>query len=565
MADLIDTSNANHPAKRFISEAESHVGEGGHEWVQSMVPIGTQPWCAATCCAVAKACGFAGINMPGDNFMAAGFGQSVVEDYGGTYIAGPLQGNPDAVPQTGDLVLYQHSGYSEFEAYHIGMVRYCEGDTVYTVEGNTTGGTYSFREKDRTGSNIGWYARPDWTKVGGSAIVGGGGGGTPMFGGLLYTSESTRADAAFREICYFSVSGKPSISPTNVRLSVINYTAFLSEYVKMFGGIAGSPDNIDGLPPIPREIVQFLTSKGLCTAAAIGVIACIKQESGFDTAAVGDHGTSFGICQWHYSRGDAMKQMAGSNWDSNLTGQLEYLWYELNTPYYESIFTILKQVPNTLEGAKIAADKFTRLYEVPDNMDQKSLERQGFAEEYWNMIVVVSQNNDGPTGSVAQAQGKITNRAGQTITSGTEVVVPDSVPQTGIIANYTSYTQFYGRWTSGTVQRELSDIWGSQGKPNSYSVATLSGYYLIAMAPVFGNAGDIVSVVLEDDTYFNAILGDIKGTDAGSEWGHYFGSSVDIVEWEAYGTDQDTLRQGLSEAGWLGKRVKRVVNYGSWL
>ena len=70
--------------------------------------------------------------------------------------------------------------------------------------------------------------------------------------------------------------------------------------------------------------------------------------------------------------------------------------------------------------------------------------------------------------------------------------------------------------------------------------------------------------IIEDGTYFNAILGDGKGADAGSEWGHYFGSSVDIVEWESV-VDQSTLRSNLSSAGWLNKKVDRIINYGTWL
>ena len=562
LSDLVDISNPNHPARRFIQEAESHVGAGGHAWVQSMTSIGGLAWCAATCCAVAKACGFADICMPSANYLAAGFGAEVVNKYGGTRIDGPIQGG-DGVPQVGDFVIYQKPGYGPWDGYHIGMVRSCEGDTVYTVEGNTTGSTYSFREKNRLGSNIGWYARPDWTKVGG--IVGESSIGFGM-GGDLYTTRSSKADASIREVCYLSSSGKPSISPTDVKLSVLNYTNLLADIVKTFGvsSGSGSPDNIDGLPSVAREIVSFLTGKGLPTSAAIGIIGNIQAESEFNTAAVGDHGTSFGMCQWHNERGTAMKAMAGSNWASNLTGQCEYLWHELNGGY-SRLLSILQDLPNTLEGAKTAADKFVRLFEIPANVDHESVVRQGNAEAFWNMVVVAPASNAGSTNDVAVAQTRITTQSGTKVTSGTSVKVPSSVSQTGIIPNYTSYTGQYGRWAKGSVQRKLSEVWASQGKPQSHHICTIDGYYLIALAQVFGTTGDLVSVVLEDGTYFNAILADAKGADAHSHWGHIFGSQVDIVEWEAYGNDQSALRNGLKEAGWSGKKVNRIVNYGSWL
>ena len=565
---MLSLDDPKHPARLFIQEAESHVGDGGHAWVQSMTSIGNLPWCAATCCAVAKATGYADINMPSANYLAAGFGTDVVQTYGGTRINGPKQGDTSAVPQVGDFVIYQHGDEGEWGGYHIGMVRYCEGDTVYTVEGNTTGSTYSYREKNRTGSNIGWYARPDWTKVGGVATTS---TGTALFtggGGALYDTESSNADAAVREVGYLSTDGKPSIDVTGIKLAVVNYTKLLASIVALYGGTSssggGTPDNIDALDPVPREIVTYLTNKGLCTAAGIGVIANIKSESGFDTSAVGDYGTSFGLCQWHNDRGTAMKNMAGTNWASNLTGQLDYLWHELTGSYNNSVLIPLQNVENTLEGAKSAAETWCRKFEIPDKVDDEVKKRQANAEEYWNMIVVTPTSTTTTNITLdTSSQGAVKNQSGQTISQGTSVSIPSSVSQTGIIANYTYYDR---SWANNTIQRTLYNLWVADNKPSSHGVATLRGYYLVALAPKFGTTGDVVSIVLEDGTYFNAILGDAKGADAASEYGHKMGNGqIDIVEWESATNNQATLRSGLSEAGWLNKNVNYIINYGSWL
>lgn len=566
----IPITDANHPARKFVAEAESHVGSGGHSWVQSMTGIGNLAWCAATMCAVAKACGFDGKNMPGDRFIASEFGTVVVQEYGGTRIDGPMQGDTNATPQVGDFVIYQDSGTDKWGGYHIGVVRYCEGDVIYTVEGNTTGGSYSLREKTKSGSNIGWYARPDWTKVGGEATVS---TGSALFtanagsGGSLYSTQSTNADASIREVCYSTATGEPSISVTDTKLSVINYTNLLSSIVSMFGGTSsssGSPDNIDALESTPKEIVSFLTGKGLCTAAGIGVIGNIKAESGFDTGAIGDNGTSFGICQWHNDRGTAMKQTAGTNWATNLSGQLEYLWHELTTSYNQTVLIPLQNVSNTLEGAKSAAETWCRKFEIPADVENEVVKRKNNAEEYWNMIVVVSTTNTGTTSTNATAQTTVANQSGNKISQGTSTKV--NVSQTGIIANYTYYDR---NWASGSIQRKLYDLWVAEGKPASHNVATLNGYYLVALGSAYATTGDMVSIVLEDGTYFNAILGDAKGADAGSSYGHNFGTSTnpsyDIVEWESATQDQNALRSGLSEAGWLNKKVDRIVNYGSYL
>lgn len=561
------------PAKMFVREALKHVGSGGHAWVQSMTSIGNGAWCAATCCAVAKACGFADIIMPSNEYSASNFGKKVVQNYGGTYLPGEvMKGN--SKPQVGDLVLYtnrdgtgSYNSGTKWAAKHIEIVAEVYSDSIKTVAGNTSG-TYMTVNRSLKGGKmaIGWFARPDWSRVNG---VSGAGGQTEYYYEPLYDTVSTKADAAIREVCYLTFQGQPSIEATVLKLSVINYTSLLSNIVDEIVGTSSgvySNDNIDGLPPVPREIVQYLVGKGLSTAAAIGIVANIEFESNFKTNCVGDKGTSFGICQWHNERGTAMKKMAGSNWSSNLTGQLDYLWYEL-TYSYALVLSSLKKVQNTVDGAKEAADIFVRKFEIPKNVDSQSKKRQAAAEKYWKLVVVGS-NASSTSSSVssstiaAQSGSSITN--GYPMTQGKSVSVPASVPQTGIVANYTSYTKFYSRWAKGTTQRKLADIWASKGKKYSHQVATIDGYYLIALSPIFGKAGDKVSVILQDGSFFNAIIADEKGPDAKSTYGHYLGSKVDVVEWEAYGESQSALKKGLQNAGWYGKKVDRIINFGKY-
>lgn len=144
------------------------------------------------------------------------------------------------------------------------------------------------------------------------------------------------------------------------------------------------------------------------------------------------------------------------------------------------------------------------------------------------------------------------------------ITIPSSVKQTGIIRNYTNYSYFYSRWAGGTTQRKLADIWASKGKTQSRNIATIDGYYLIAMSSKFGTTGDIVVIELENGDKFKAIFGDSKGSDAGSEWGHLFGSAVDIVEWESIGDAQNGSTK-LDLGTWAGQNVVKVYNYGPYL
>ena len=147
------------------------------------------------------------------------------------------------------------------------------------------------------------------------------------------------------------------------------------------------------------------------------------------------------------------------------------------------------------------------------------------------------------------------------------VDVPESVPQTGIIENYTNYDYFYGKWTRGSAQRNLSEVWNAAGRTNDKGIATLNGRYLVAVAPVFGTVGDNIDVELENGTVIPCTIADAKGNDRfnrGSSdvayWGHTYNNKADIIEWESMGN------QSVIQADeWAGQKVKSITNQGSIL
>lgn len=149
-----------------------------------------------------------------------------------------------------------------------------------------------------------------------------------------------------------------------------------------------------------------------------------------------------------------------------------------------------------------------------------------------------------------------------TAISGTTVNIPSSVPQTGITGNYTCYPQFYGRWNAGTTQRRISEIWGQKGKTGSpENIATIDGYYLIAVTQKFGQVGDIVCVVLANGTRINCMIADEKNPDDSNytEWGHDLGGGkADVIEWES-------MVYGFPNVDkWRGQRVTTIINGGRY-
>lgn len=119
------------------------------------------------------------------------------------------------------------------------------------------------------------------------------------------------------------------------------------------------------------KVFTYLTSKmGLNRASACGVLANIQHESGFNPTIHGDlqNGvyTSYGLCQWHKTRYSSLQSYCNRN-NLNYTtveGQLEYLNYELNQSF-GSLVSILKQVPDTADGAWEAGAQWCARFEVP--------------------------------------------------------------------------------------------------------------------------------------------------------------------------------------------------------
>lgn len=136
-----------------------------------------------------------------------------------------------------------------------------------------------------------------------------------------------------------------------------------------------------------RIIFRYLTEvMDLNTAAACGVLANICCESGFKTWAIGDSGTSYGICQWHNGRRrallDHLKNKGFKN--TSLAGQLSYMKYELTEGSYKGVYDYLKAVSDTSTGAYNAAGYFCMYYEIPANRSKAAVSRGNLARNtYW--------------------------------------------------------------------------------------------------------------------------------------------------------------------------------------
>ena len=134
-----------------------------------------------------------------------------------------------------------------------------------------------------------------------------------------------------------------------------------------------------------QVFLYLMNELGINRAAACGVLANIHYESGFNSHAIGDGGTSYGICQWHAGRYlslvsycDKIKMPYGS-----VEGQLKYMEQELENSY-PHVLAYLKTVPETDIGAYDAAYYWCYHFERPAMILRQSTLRGNAAKNsYW--------------------------------------------------------------------------------------------------------------------------------------------------------------------------------------
>ncbi len=402
----------------FVTEAGKHIGEDYH-WTSRMSGLGPgQHWCAAFVVACRNAVG--GL----DDVIAMSYGAGqIVRQYAsvgnGTFETGPAQGNYNAQPQVGDLVLFRwespaaYRGQDKYFADHVEIVVKVSSYDVTTIGGNTGGGCpwYSHVNKhtySRSSKSISGFYHPDWSKVGCDGYMGTSSGGviTPLYSGETLNDKN---DAAIREVGYIASNLEPTTSKTNIKLSVINYTnglaaifnnLVLPNYVTTGGPSTLNDYNLDNIDGVPRAIAEYFFNKGYNKAYAVGWLCNIEAECGFKIglSVVDSNGlTSGGIVMWNGSNYNSMVRHVGQGWRTDLTGQLDFLEWQLESNrWFGSIHNSIKQacVGNTLEAAQNTAYTICTEFERPANKYTRAQERAAKAQKFWNSIVTQPRSNN---------------------------------------------------------------------------------------------------------------------------------------------------------------------------
>ena len=174
-----------------------------------------------------------------------------------------------------------------------------------------------------------------------------------------------------------------------------------------------------------NQIFSYLVlNLGMSNAGACGVLANIQSESNFNTACVGDGGTSYGLCQWHNSRKTNLINFCSDNgYELNsIEGQLAFLGSELATK--SAILNAMKNAENSADGAYNAASVWCKDFEVPDNAENAAKTRGEVAKQYFQTYGNVTVGTVAKADKPSEPSGDVT-----TDESGTPDPVTEPEPE----------------------------------------------------------------------------------------------------------------------------------------
>ena len=564
-------------AKYFIGVTENPKGSNrftsakGKEMV-NLAGFGSGfAWCAAFVSACAQKAGIANKVIAKDTY-AIQVQAKTVNKYGGKWIDGPLMGK-SAKPIPGDIITFGDSKYKgHSHASHVGIVEYVSGNTVHTIEGNT-GDACKRHSYALSNKSINAYVRPDWSRVGddiSSYLKDGASNPNAATFTPLYQDRNDRHDMTMRQVGYLDSNYQLSNNSSGIALSVINYTTVLGDLYDMFAPMQTTETKIDTskLTGNAKIAVDFFIKMGCSGSAAAGLAGCLQAYSVINPnyQIFRQNATLYGIAAWDILKLTELKQLVGEDWNTNLSGQLEYFLYDIENTLPTIVHTLKTQTLDA-DGAYRVATEFMTVYNKHCNSGNYVMLAQNNAKDVFSKLIITKT-------TIIGSSTKLRNKAGTLLSAKKCIEIPSSVPQTGIIDDYTSYSAFYTRWAKGTTQRTLANTWKAQGYPCSKGIATIGGYYCVAVRPKFGNCGDVIVVTLSGNVSFPAIICDVKGEDAGSPWGHVKGGGkISVIEWERVKTKNgkvvtgtgftDVDKRGFSD--WYGKKVLNITNYGKYL
>ncbi|MFT8334677.1 MAG: phage tail tip lysozyme [Acetobacter orientalis] len=130
---------------------------------------------------------------------------------------------------------------------------------------------------------------------------------------------------------------------------------------------------------------KFFMGSGYTGQQAAGLVANLMQENQeFDPAKVGDHGTAYGLAQWHKDRQDDFKRVMGHDiHGSSREEQLRFMKWELDNQSYLGGDGI-KHASNAAQAAALASVNFFRPGLTPSDQMAEMRNRAGMGADWYS-------------------------------------------------------------------------------------------------------------------------------------------------------------------------------------
>lgn len=416
--EYIDVSSINMETdlkSKFMSEAEKRIGDDP-TWSRHQLNIPPNTgWSGAFVSAVAMVTNCMGKLFP-ETYIVGDIAKKGVESGMGTWIPASTE---SVNPQVGDIAFFvnnKRETSNPYDSDYCGIIRNVTVGKFDIIFGNVAVGRVDVKTFNLTDSRfVGIYA-PNWDRYNTGLR---GRNGTY---GVVYSAELRREDATIRGVGYLSVGSdtyKYTKNRTNIKLGVINYTSMLSDllvangaveleegehYSSMTASVVTNysvldtsicsdasavvvSDNIKASPQA-RQCITFLQMKGFNSAISCGIAASIYHASNFNTSMsiTYDNKTiGHGICRWSGARFDKMKTYVGSDWKTNYSKQLEFMYSELSTDYYKDIFASVNWAQDTESNCLKSVNKFLKFFDIVKGLDSQKM--QATAKSFYDQIV----------------------------------------------------------------------------------------------------------------------------------------------------------------------------------
>ncbi len=288
---------------------------------------------------------------------------------------------------------------------------------------------------------------------------------------------------------------------------------------------------------VEASVYEELVKLGYSRAGICAILANMQQESAhFQLTAIGDGGSSFGLCQWHdegNGRGrwtNLINFCEQNGLDPNtVQGQVAFLDYELKNDYSD-LYNKLKNADDSQETAQELAKRWCIEFERPKNAQARANERAGYVGTYWEKSEGVNAGASVVSGYTNLSNLDKSNKKKTQAVKTRDYDTTMSTGQSATAQNVSSQIAEYAinhcpgttGWCAGAVERAVTGVTGIDTSGNAKDLLTnnsleRAGYVKLDIDPASSSYQPVPGDVVVCDGGYRSLDGKSGGY---STFGH---------------------------------------------